>query len=194
MPGNRRKSRELAMQALYYMDITRGASEEKLTLFCRSRSPSERVKPFFVELVRGVVQARVQIDAVIERFSSHWKIHRMSAVDRNILRIAVYEMFVCSDIPTKVSLNEAIELGKKFGTEESGAFINGILDSIHMAMEKGEIEFDVVRAAAVPLPEREEEGLPSGLPDGEKPNAFVPVRGKRGVVKRTSRKGVTLDH
>jgi len=175
------------MQALYYMDITREASEEKLALFCRSRSPAEKVKPFFMELVRGVVHGREQIDAVIEQFSSNWKIHRMSAVDRNILRIAVYEMFVCSDIPAKVSLNEAIEMGKKFGTEESGAFINGILDSIHLAMEKGDIEFDVLHAAPAPMPKREDDSLPSGLPEGEKPSAFVPVRGKRGVVKRTSK-------
>lgn len=173
------------MQALYYMDMTREASEEKLALFCRSRSPSDRVKPFFLDLVRGVVQAREQVDAVIERFSSHWKIHRMSAVDRNILRIAVYEMFARDDIPSKVSLNEAIEMGKKFGTEESGAFINGILDSIHLAKEKGEIEFDASRAAPVKIPVREDAGVPVGLPE-EKRTAFVPVRGKRGVVKRTS--------
>jgi len=71
------------------------------------------------------------------RYADNWKMERMSCVDRNILRIAVYEMLLCPDIPPKVSINEAIEVGKKFGTEESGAFINGILDSVRLSIEKG---------------------------------------------------------
>ena len=78
----------------------------------------------------------VEIDALIERFSKNWKIRRMSCVDRNVMRIAVYELLYCQDIPPKVSINEAVDIGKKFGTEESGAFINGILDSIREALEK----------------------------------------------------------
>jgi len=77
---------------------------------------------------------------VIEQFSSNWKISRMSCVDRNILRIAVFELLYCADIPPKVSINEAIDVGKRFGTEESGAFINGILDSIRLAMEANKLQ------------------------------------------------------
>ena len=137
--GNRRKSRELAMQALFYMDMSQNDSNGTLEYFCNNFAPSRKALPFFLRIVKGVIQSRPEIDSIIERFSSNWKLSRMSCVDRNIMRIAVYELFFCHDIPSKVSINEAIDVGKKFGTEESGAFINGILDSIHMALEKEEI-------------------------------------------------------
>ena len=139
--GNRRKSRELAMQALFYMDMSRDEGKDVLLArFCEHFKPSNKAKPFFLELVNGVMQARSEIDAIIERFSSNWKISRMPCVDRNIMRVAVYEMINCDDIPTKVSINEAIDIGKRFGTEESGAFINGILDSIRKALENEEVD------------------------------------------------------
>jgi len=137
--GNRRKSRELAIQALFFMDMNDHFAEEKLSLFCENFLPSSQLRPFFLNLVRGVSSTRAEIDALIERFSSNWKISRMSGVDRNIMRVAVFEMLCCKDIPCKVSINEAIDLGKKFGTEESGAFVNGILDSIRLAMETEDI-------------------------------------------------------
>ena len=136
--GNRRKSRELAMQALFYIDMSQNDSKEILERFCENFTPSKNVLPFFLKLVKGVMHARPEIDAVIERFSSNWKLNRMLGVDRNIMRIAVYELTCCPDIPCKVSINEAIDIGKKFGTEESGAFINGILDSIRLALEKND--------------------------------------------------------
>jgi len=138
--GNRRKSRELAMQALFYMDMSQNDSKEKLEHFCANFTPSKKALPFFLKLVNGVMNARSEIDAVIERFSSNWKLSRMPGVDRNIMRIAVYELICCHDIPYKVSINEAIDIGKKFGTEESGAFINGILDSIRLALENKDID------------------------------------------------------
>ena len=141
--GNRRKSRELAMQALFYIDMSRNDSHDLLDRFCKNFSPSREVLPFFYKLVNGVLQARSDIDTIIERFSDNWKLSRMSCVDRNVMRIAVYELLCCSDIPYKVSINEAIDVGKKFGTEESGAFINGILDSIRMALENEELEIEV---------------------------------------------------
>ncbi|MDQ1330340.1 MAG: transcription antitermination protein NusB [Thermodesulfobacteriota bacterium] len=134
--GLRRRSRELAMQALFYMDKCRDNSEGKLKLFRDNFDPAEDVLPFFERLVRGVICSEQEIDSIIEQFSSNWKISRMSCVDRNIMRIAVYELLWCSDIPAKVSINEAIDIGKKYGTEESGPFINGILDSIRDAIEK----------------------------------------------------------
>jgi len=141
--GNRRKSRELAMQALFYMDMSRDDSKELLDRFCKNFNPSSATLPFFLKLVKGVMHSRPEVDAIIERFSSNWKLSRMPAVDRNVMRIAVYELLCCPDIPYKVSLNEAIDIGKKFGTEESGAFINGILDSIRIALEKKEIEIKI---------------------------------------------------
>lgn len=138
--GSRRRSRELAMQALFYMDKCRDNSEEILKLFCDNFNPAEDIIPFFERLVRGVARSEQEIDSIIERFSSNWKINRMSCVDRNIMRIAVYELLWCDDIPAKVSINEAIDIGKKYGTEESGPFINGILDSIRDAIEKETIK------------------------------------------------------
>lgn len=127
------------MQALYFMDM-RGASKERLTLFCRCIAPSKKTQPFFVRMVNGVLVNYREIDAVIERFSNNWKIGRMSCVDRNVLRVGIFELLYCEDIPVKVSINEAIDIGKRFGTEESGAFVNGILDSVRMAMEGGQVD------------------------------------------------------
>ncbi|MDY6952796.1 MAG: transcription antitermination factor NusB, partial [Thermodesulfobacteriota bacterium] len=86
-------------------------------------------------LVEGVKVCQDEIDRLIERYSDNWKITRMSGVDRNLLRLAVYELLYCEDIPPRVSINEAIDIGKKFGTEHSSAFINGILDSIRLSCE-----------------------------------------------------------
>jgi N utilization substance protein B len=138
--GNRRKSRELAMQALFYMDMNQNDSNELLERFCLNFTLSKKARPFFLKLVRGVIQSKPELDSIIETFSDNWKINRMACVDRNIMRIAVYELLYCQDIPSKVSINEAIDVGKKFGTEESGAFINGILDSIHIALKKKKIK------------------------------------------------------
>ncbi len=135
----RRRSRELAMQALFYKDISLCSSKDCIELFPGHFTVSKSAWPFFERIIKGFEQFGSDIDSVIERFSSNWKISRMACVDRNIVRIAVYELLYCDDIPAKVSINEAVDIGKKFGTEESGAFINGILDSIHRAYENKEI-------------------------------------------------------
>lgn len=137
--GTRRISREQALQALFYMDMHRDPPEDPVSLFCRCFTHDKPAGPFFHRLVNGVQEHRATIDKVIEQFSSNWKLSRMSSVDRNILRIAVFELLYCADIPPKVSINEAIDVGKRFGTEESGAFINGILDSIRLAMEENKV-------------------------------------------------------
>jgi N utilization substance protein B len=149
--GTRRQARELAMQALFYMDIRKAASEEMLEYFCGCFCPSKKTQPFFRKLVNGVLETKGQIDALVERFSQNWDISRMSCVDRNVMRIAVYELLYCDDIPPKVSINEAVDIGKKFGTQESGAFINGIMDSIREALLKEGIlqKMDVARYDAV---------------------------------------------
>jgi len=141
--GIRRRSRELAMQALFYMDINNNSSQEMIERFCENFSHPPKTRAFFLKLVNGVIAARPEIDALIERFSKNWQISRMSFVDRNVIRIAVYEMLFCPDIPSKVTINEAVDVGKKFGSEESGAFINGIIDSIRIAIEKKEISIDI---------------------------------------------------
>ncbi|CAB1058690.1 Transcription termination protein NusB [Olavius sp. associated proteobacterium Delta 1] len=132
--GIRRQARELAMQALFYLDMQDNVSLQMLESYCDNFRPPKKARPFFLALVNGVLENRSEIDTLIERFSKNWKINRMSCVDRNVMRIAVYELLYCEDIPPKVSINEAVDVGKKFGSEESGAFINGIMDSIRDAL------------------------------------------------------------
>ena len=138
------------MQALFCMDERCDFSEEMIDRFCVNFAPKAEVRPYFMRLVQGVLRTKSDLDALIERFSEHWSLSRMSGVDRNLMRIAVFELLWCRDIPAKVSINEAVDIGKKFGTEESGAFINGIVDSIRAALDKGEIQF--------PAPAPEEPG------------------------------------
>ena len=136
--GTRRQARELAMQALFYMDMQNDLSLQTLDCFCDNFRPPKKTQPFFLTLVKGVLETRHQVDEIIERFSENWNIRRMSCVDRNVMRVAVYELAYCDDIPPKVTINEAVDIGKKFGTEESGAFINGIMDSIREALDKNQ--------------------------------------------------------
>ena len=133
--GNRRRSRELAMQVLFQMDTNDENSSGSIELFCEHFEVSKTAVPFFLQLVEGVKAHQYEIDRLIERFSDNWKIGRMPHVDRNIMRVAVYELLYCDDIPPRASINEAIDIGKKFGTEHSSAFINGILDSIRISIE-----------------------------------------------------------
>jgi len=128
--GKRRKSRELALQVLYQIDMSEGDAEEKFNLFWQHFTPSDELKAFSQKIVEGVCQHREEIDALIEKHSEHWRLTRMTIVDRNVLRSAIFELMYCADIPTKVILNEAVELGKKFGSEKTGPFINGILDKV----------------------------------------------------------------
>ncbi len=132
------------MQALFFMDMQNETSLPMLEVFCENFQPPKKVQDFFETLVNGVITTKSEIDSLIERFSKNWQINRMSCVDRNVMRIAVYELLYCEDIPPKVSINEAVDLGKKFGTEESGAFINGIMDSIRDAQDQGRTPNKVV--------------------------------------------------
>ncbi len=125
------------MQVLFQIDINADDSTEAIELFCKHFEVSRKAKPFFLQLVDGVKARQDEIDGLIKRFSDNWKISRMSGMDRNILRVAVYELLYCDDIPAKVSINEAIDIGKKFGTDQSPPFINGILDSINISLAEG---------------------------------------------------------
>lgn len=135
--GIRRKARENAVQILYEMDVTGANKEEALCAFSSSFKIPEKAYDFCLRLVTGVDAHRHELDALVDEYSENWRLDRMSRVDRNILRLATFEMLYCKDIPPKVTINEAVELGKKFGTEDSGPFINGILDAIYNAKIKG---------------------------------------------------------
>jgi transcription antitermination protein NusB len=129
--AKRTKARERAVQALYQIDVAATDLDEALSRFWKSFEPVEReVMDLAEALVRGVAQHRREIDEAIERVSTHWRLDRMARVDRNILRLAVHELVHRPKVPVKVVINEAIELGKKYGSESSGAFINGVLDRI----------------------------------------------------------------
>lgn len=128
--GKRRKSREFALQILFQLDITKEDPLKALNCSKEFFLKNNIYDDFTQKLVLGVCDHCKEIDKIIERFSENWRIDRMGVVDRNILRLAVFELLYCEDIPPKVTLNEAIDLGKKFGTEDSGSFINGILDRI----------------------------------------------------------------
>jgi N utilization substance protein B len=129
----RTKARETALQALYQMDLSEGDIDESLTSFMQGLGVGHAVKEYAELLVRGVFSRSEEVDGLIKEFSEHWTMDRMVAVDRNILRIAVYELVFCPDVPHLAIIDEAVELAKKFGTEDSGAFINGILDSVAKA-------------------------------------------------------------
>jgi N utilization substance protein B len=128
--GNRRKGRELALQALYQIEITGDASDAAVELFLSHFEGSAEAKEFARRLVAGVVSRREEIDQLIQQSADHWKLLRMAKVDLVILRVATYELLYCPDIPLNVSLDEAIEIGKRFGSDDSATFINGVLDQV----------------------------------------------------------------
>ncbi len=133
--SKRTKARERAVQALYQIDVAATDLDEALSRFWKSFEPVEQEVMALAEaLVRGVARHRRDIDDVIEGVSANWRLDRMAKVDRNILRLAAYELAHRPDVPVKVVINEAIELGKKYGSESSGAFINGVLDKIAGAL------------------------------------------------------------
>ncbi|MBW1649838.1 MAG: transcription antitermination factor NusB [Deltaproteobacteria bacterium] len=133
--GNRRTDRQLALQLLFSIDINPTPIENAIKDFRLCFANSEPT-PFFLQIVNGVAVLWSEIDTFIQKTSKNWTINRMSAIDRNILRIGVYELLYCEDIPARVSINEAIDISKKFGTYESGAFINGILDKINKELQE----------------------------------------------------------
>ena len=126
--GLRREGRELALQTLYALDLNPVATNDSLRQLRENDQVPATARDFAEELVRGVAANREAIDGKIEAQSKNWSIARISRVDLNILRIAVYELLFRNDIPKNVTINEAIEVAKKFGSEESPAFVNGILD------------------------------------------------------------------
>lgn len=120
------------MQFLFLVDSTGNDFKTALERFKSSFGLDPKLAEFFMRLIKGVTANLEDLDRMIESRSHNWRLARMAGVDRNILRLAVYEMTFCQDVPNKVAINEAIELAKDFGTDESGSFINGILDSIRL--------------------------------------------------------------
>ncbi len=142
--GKRRHGRELAVQFLYQLDLATDDPADALRYFWQTQEDvPDGTRQFAEELIRGVLANRAAVDEKISKYTEHWELSRIAAVDRNILRLAIFEMLFREDIPPVVSINEAVEIAKKFSTRESGAFVNGILDKI---------KFDLPRPARTATP------------------------------------------
>jgi N utilization substance protein B len=134
--GSRRKSREKALQILFQLDFNCADVEGVLQDFWKQNTAGEKLKSFTEILVRGTCEHREQIDQLISSTIENWSIERLNSVDRAILRFATFEMLYLADIPPKVTINEAVEIAKTYGTDESGGFVNGVLDKIREKIGK----------------------------------------------------------
>lgn len=133
----RRKAREYAFQFLFQFDFTgKKPGREELSEFWESKEEDAEGREFIEAIVYGTIKHLSEIDAAVQKAAEHWVLQRMAAVDRNILRLATYELLYRRDIPSAVTINEAIEIAKRYSSTESASFINGILDSIAKGAEK----------------------------------------------------------
>ena len=135
----RTKAREYVLQMLYQVDITRGNWQEALKSFWETNEDKDislELKDFSAELLGGVVEHMQEIDKKISKYAANWQLERMAFVDRNIMRLGCFELIFREDIPPKVTINEAVELAKKYSGSESGKFVNAILDQIKIEKEK----------------------------------------------------------
>jgi len=132
--GRRRQSREAALQILYALEIRRTDVSEVLREAWTETMLFPEIRDFTTTLITGVIRHRDEIDAFIQECSTNWSLERIGMVERNILRFAIYELCFLPDIPPNVTINEAVEVAKKYGTEDAPAFINGILDHIKHAV------------------------------------------------------------
>ncbi len=134
--GKRREGREAAVQFLVFCDLNQGAGLSAAAEFWDLRPAGKPIRDFALPLVEGVLRHRVETDERITRYVENYELGRLAVVDRNILRLAIYEMLFRADIPPVVSINEAIEIAKRFGTEESSRFVNGILDRVKLDLKR----------------------------------------------------------
>jgi len=141
----RRIAREIALQVLYSLEVVEMEAREAIELYWNHHDASMEARPFSSLLVEGAWEHRDQIDSLIGNCSENWSINRMSKVDKSILRMAVFELCFCEDIPPRVTMNEAIDLGKVYGSENSGSFINGILDALYVKLSKKDTAGEINR-------------------------------------------------
>jgi len=140
--GKRRSSRELALKFLYQFELNEGDLDEQINLFLVRNSSQKDVESFMKELVVSLIDKIEEIDEIIQKFSDHWVLDRMTVIDRNILRMGACELLFNFSTPPKVVINEAIDIAKKYGNEDSPEFINGILDKVYNEIgQKGPLPF-----------------------------------------------------
>lgn len=130
MVGARRKARAIALMALYEIDSTGHKAEDVLNRLLADAELSEENSAFVRELVSGIIKNRQEIDQNIKKFATAWPIEQLAVVDRNILRLAIFELLIDNKMPVKVAINEAVELAKSFGSDNSAKFVNGVLSSV----------------------------------------------------------------
>jgi transcription antitermination factor NusB len=126
----RSRARELSLQFLYQYDLRGEEFFEEVRTFLRDEESDKATRDFALHLIRGTIEHLDEVNDLIREVAKNWDIERMAVIDRNVLRMATFELLYCTDIPPKVSINEAIELGKRYSTQNSGGFINGVLDKI----------------------------------------------------------------
>ena len=140
--GKRRSSRELALKFLYQFELNGGNLDEQMKLFLERNSSQEDVEIFMKNLVGSLLDKVKEIDEIIQKFSDNWVLDRMTVIDRNILRMGTCELLFNFSTPPKVAINEAVDIAKKYGNEDSPEFINGILDKIYKEIgQKGPLPF-----------------------------------------------------
>ncbi len=134
--GSRRAAREWAVQFLFQRDINDDELGVALPEFWRGRKASRALREFTENLIRGVETHKAELDAKLQACAEHWSLGRMGGVDRNVLRVALYEMLHCPDIPPVVSINEAVDIARDFSNDESAHFVNGILDRLMKELDR----------------------------------------------------------
>lgn len=140
--GVRRKSREAVLQFLFQDDFKGfedGATQnlsDRFIDFCSLYDVQKKARPYAVELLEGIYGLRDDVDSIITKHASNWRLERINVTDRNVLRIAVYEMIHCKDVPLEVAINEAVEVAKRFGAGDSPSFVNGVLDAVKSGLTK----------------------------------------------------------
>ena len=140
--GKRRSSRELALKFLYQSELNAGNIDEQMKLFLERNSLQDEVEVFMNKLVKSTLKQIKEIDEIIQKFSDNWVLDRMTVIDRNILRMGTCELLFNFSTPPKVAINEAIDIAKKYGNEDSPEFINGILDKIYKEIgQKGPLPY-----------------------------------------------------
>jgi N utilization substance protein B len=132
----RTKAREYTLQLLYKYDMTAEALGDLESFWAGQEEASDEIKDFTRKLICGTIENLSQLDKKIASYATNWQLKRMAVVDRNVLRIGAFELMFLEDVPAKVSINEAVDLAKKYSGEESGKFVNGILDRIREELGK----------------------------------------------------------